>query len=52
MSRLSVVGEFWTFLRARKKLWMLPLIMLLLVLGLVIALTAKSALAPLIYSVF
>jgi hypothetical protein len=52
MSRLSIVGEFWVFLRQRKKLWLMPIVMLLLVLGLVIVLTAKSALAPFIYSLF
>lgn len=52
MSRFSIVGEFWHFLRERKKLWLMPIIMLLLILGLVIVLTAKSALAPFIYSIF
>jgi hypothetical protein len=52
MSRLSIVGEFWDFLRQRKKLWLMPIVMLLLVLGLVIVLTAKSALAPFIYTLF
>lgn len=52
MSRAAIVGEFWVFLRERKKLWLMPIVMLLLVLGLVIVLTAKSALAPFIYSLF
>jgi Family of unknown function (DUF5989) len=52
VNRLSIVGEFWDFLRERKKLWLMPIVLLLLVLGLVIALTAKSALAPFIYTLF
>jgi hypothetical protein len=52
MSRLSIVGEFWEFLRERKKFWLMPIVMLLLILGLVIVLTAKSALAPFIYTLF
>jgi len=52
MSHLSIVREFWGFLRERKKFWLLPIVLLLLALGLVIALTANSALAPFIYSVF
>ena len=52
MSHLTVIGEFWQFLRERKKYWLLPIVFLLLLLGLVIVLTANSALAPFIYTVF
>ena len=52
MSRLSIVREFWDFLKHRKKLWLLPIVVLLLVLSVVIVLTAKSALAPFIYALF
>ena len=52
MSHLSIVREFWCFLRERKKFWLLPIVLVLLALGLVIVLTANSALAPFIYSVF
>ena len=52
MSRLSVVLEFWDFLKHRKKYWLLPLVLILLILGVVIVLTANSALAPFIYSIF
>ena len=52
MSHLTVVGEFWQFLRQRKKYWLLPIVLLLLLLGLVVVLTANSALAPFIYTVF
>ena len=52
MSHLTVIGEFWQFLRERKKYWLLPIVFLLLLLGLVVVLTANSALAPFIYTVF
>jgi hypothetical protein len=52
MSRMSAVSEFWDFLRQRKKFWLLPLVLILLVLGVVIVLTANSALAPFIYTIF
>jgi hypothetical protein len=52
MGHITVIGEFWVFLRQRKKYWLLPIVILLLLLGLVVALTANSALAPFIYTVF
>jgi hypothetical protein len=52
MGRMSVLSEFWEFLRSRKKFWLLPLVVILLLLGVVIVLTANSALAPFIYTVF
>ena len=52
MGRMSVISEFWEFLRQRKKFWLLPLVVILLLLGVVIVLTANSALAPFIYTVF
>lgn len=48
----SIIKEFWEFLRERKKFWLLPIVVVLLLLGLVIVLTAGSALAPFIYTVF
>jgi hypothetical protein len=52
MGRMSVLTEFWEFLRHRKKFWLLPLVAILLLLGAVIVMTANSALAPFIYTVF
>lgn len=49
---LSILKEFWAFLKERKKFWLLPIVIVLLLLGLVIVLTASSALAPFIYTVF
>ena len=52
MGHFSLAKEFWDFLRHRKKFWLLPLIAMLLALGLLIALSADSAAAPFIYSLF
>jgi len=49
---MATVLEFWGFLKARKKFWLLPLVLILLMLGVVIVLTANSALAPFIYTLF
>lgn len=52
MSKLSIVKELWDFLKARKKWWLTPIILFLLMLGLLIVLTEGSALAPFIYTLF
>lgn len=44
--------EMWGFLRARKKVWMVPLILLILVIGGLLILAEGSVLAPLIYTLF
>ena len=50
--KLSILGEFWTFLRVRKKWWLAPIVLVLLLLGLLIGLSEGSALAPFSYSLF
>lgn len=52
MAKLSIVREFFLFLRHRKKLWMAPIVVVLLLLSLLIVLTQGSALAPFIYALF
>ena len=49
---MSFLREFWLFLRVRKKYWLLPAIVTLLVLGGLIVLSQGSAVAPMIYTVF
>ena len=44
--------ELWSFLRERKKFWLLPIILCLLLLGGLIVLTSGSAVAPFIYTLF
>lgn len=52
MSRIVIIREFWVFLKERKKWWLLPIVIFLLLLGVLIVLTEGSALAPFIYALF
>ncbi len=52
MSKVSILGELWEFLKVRKKWWLGPVIVLLVVLSLLIVLAQGSALAPFIYAIF
>jgi len=52
MSKLSIVREIWNFLKVRKKWWLTPIIIFLILLGALIVLTEGSAIAPLIYTLF
>lgn len=49
---ISFVAELWTFMRARKKLWLLPILVMLAVFGGLVVLTQGSAIAPFIYTLF
>lgn len=44
--------ELWAFMRERKKFWLLPIFLVLLLLGALIVLTQGSAVAPFIYTLF
>ena len=50
--KASIIGEFWEFLRVRKKYWLAPIVFFLLLLGALIVMTQGSALAPFIYTLF
>lgn len=50
--KLSIFGELWSFMRVRKKFWLAPILLTLVLLGLLIAFTQGSALAPFIYALF
>ena len=52
MGHVSIVKEFWGFLKQNKKYWLMPIIFVLLALGLLIVLSANSAVAPFIYTIF
>ena len=52
MSLTNDAALIWDFLRVRKKWWLAPLVVMLLVLSLVLVLSQGSALAPFIYTVF
>ncbi|URA10026.1 DUF5989 family protein [Thermospira aquatica] len=44
--------EFWLFVKENKKLWLIPIILLLAIFGVVVILAQSQALAPFIYSLF
>ncbi|MDE3019832.1 MAG: hypothetical protein KGO52_09575 [Nitrospirota bacterium] len=48
----SFMKELWAFMRERKKFWLLPIILVLLVFGALLVLTEGSAVAPFIYTLF
>lgn len=52
MSKLSIISEFWEFLKVRKKWWLTPIVLFLVLLGALIILTEGSAVAPFIYTLF
>ena len=52
MANQSIITEFWEFLRFRKKYWLLPIVIVLLLFGGLIVFTESSALAPFIYTLF
>jgi hypothetical protein len=49
---LSLVKELWRFMRARKKYWLWPIVVIMLALGGLVVLTQGSAVAPFIYTLF
>ena len=52
MIKLSEVLEFWDFLKTRKKWWLAPIILFLVLLGSMIFLSEGSTVAPFIYAIF
>jgi len=48
----SLARELWAFLRVRKKLWLLPIIVMLTLFGALLLLAQGSAVAPFIYTLF
>ena len=52
MGKLSILLEFWDFLKVRKKWWLAPIVLIMMLLGALIILTEGSAVAPFIYTIF
>jgi hypothetical protein len=52
MGKAHILREFWEFLKVRKKIWLAPIVVVLVLLSLLIVLTQGSALAPFIYALF
>ena len=49
---MSFLVEFWGFLKVRKKFWLLPMLIMLLLFGGLIVLAQGSAIAPFVYTLF
>ena len=49
---IDFIKELWAFMKARKKFWLLPIIIVLLLLGALLILAQGSAVAPFIYTLF
>ena len=52
MDNSSLMRELWAFMRVRKKWWLLPVIIVLLLVGVLLVFAEGSALAPFIYTIF
>ena len=50
--KMAIFGELWAFMKVRKKWWLGPIVIFLLLLGVLIVFTEGSALAPFIYALF
>ena len=49
---MSVIKDYWNFLKERKKWWLLPIIIVLFLIGILLVFGAGSAIAPFIYTLF
>ena len=52
MGKISLIREFWVFLKVRKKFWMMPIFVVLVLLGILLIFAQTSPLAPFIYTLF
>ena len=52
MGQIGLLREFWMFMRVRKKWWLLPIIIVMLMVGSLLVFAQGSALAPFIYTIF
>ena len=49
---MGLLGELWAYLRERKKWWLLPIIVVMVIVGMLLVFAQGSALAPFIYTIF
>ena len=52
MGKLSLIREFWSFLKVRKKFWLMPIVVILILFGILLIFAQTSPLAPFIYTLF
>ncbi len=49
---MDILKDLWAFMKERKKFWLAPMIIILIILGLIIVLGGSSAIAPFVYTLF
>ncbi len=52
MNKLSMISEYWEFIKVRRKFWLIPIIIFLVIFGSILVLSEGSAVAPFIYAIF
>ncbi|MFA5139967.1 MAG: DUF5989 family protein [Elusimicrobiota bacterium] len=52
MAKLEMIKELWDFMKVRKKFWLAPIILILVLFGLLLVFTETSAVAPFVYTLF
>jgi hypothetical protein len=52
MANSGMVGELWAFMRERKKWWLLPIVIVMMLVGALLIFAQTSVLAPFIYTIF
>ncbi len=52
MSKTSIIFELWEFIKSRKKWWLLPIIIILVLIGSIMFVSEGSVVAPFIYAIF
>lgn len=49
---MEFIKDLWGFMKERKKFWLIPMILILLLIGLLIVFSSGSAIAPFVYTLF
>lgn len=49
---MSIIAELWDFMKTRKKLWLLPIVLVTVMLGALVLIAQSSAVTPFIYAIF
>ena len=52
MSKMKVINELWQLMKQKKKYWLAPVVIVLVLIGFLLAVAGSSALAPFIYTLF
>lgn len=52
MSTTGLLSELWAFMKVRKKFWLLPLVLIMVLVGALLVFAQGSVLAPFIYTIF